>query len=128
MLGTVEDVSSDRQGAPRPVCDRRLWRAPYDRLIIAIRTLRRMGVVVSTVPRLLEEVGSRIEVEHLGGDTTAPIRAERSAQLAVLSQVAIGSVIAAVLVVLLSPLFALIALAVYLLARPDLVSTEAGQR
>ena len=41
--------------------------APFERLIQAIRTLRRMGVVVSTVPRLLEEVGSRVEVEHLGG-------------------------------------------------------------
>lgn len=117
LLGTVDDLT-------RIVRDHGIQHAiiafggaPYDRLIAGIRALRRMGVVVSTVPRLLEEVGSRMEVEHLGGIPllrSQPID-PRSWQFSV--KYALDRVIAAVLVVLLMPLFALIALAVRISSR-----------
>ena len=40
---------------------------PPHRLTAAVRTCRRLGVGVSTVPRLYEDVNTRLEVEHLGG-------------------------------------------------------------
>jgi len=91
--------------------------APHDRLITAIRALRRMGVVVLTVPRLLEEVGSRIEVEHLGGIPLLrlPQSDPRSWQFSV--KYALDRVVAALLVILLLPLFALIAFAVSISSR-----------
>jgi exopolysaccharide biosynthesis polyprenyl glycosylphosphotransferase len=117
VLGTVEDVALIVRAHRVRYAIVAFGGAPYDRLIMAIRSLRRMGVVVSTVPRLLEEVGSRIEVEHLGGIPL--LRSEqsdpRSWQFSV--KYALDRVIAAVLVVLLSPLFALIALAVRISSR-----------
>ena len=91
--------------------------ASYDRLIAAMRTCRRMGVLVSTVPRLLEEVGSRTQIEHLGGlpllrsQPTDP----RSWQFSV--KYALDRVIAALLLIMLSPLLLVIALLVRLTSR-----------
>ncbi len=91
--------------------------APHERLTVAMRTCRRMGVVVSTVPRLLEEMGSRIDVEHLGGIPLMRSRATdpRSWQFSV--KYALDRLVAAFLVILLLPLLAIIALAVRLSSR-----------
>jgi exopolysaccharide biosynthesis polyprenyl glycosylphosphotransferase len=91
--------------------------ASNDRLVAAIRTCRRMGLVVSTVPRLLEEVGGRLEVEHLGGIPLFRSQPSdpRSWQFSV--KYALDRVIAALLVILFLPLLALIALAVRLSSR-----------
>ncbi len=91
--------------------------APYDRLTTVIRALRRMGVVVLIVPRLLEEVGSRIEVEHLGGIPL--LRSQptdvRGWQFSV--KYALDRIIATALVVLLLPLFAMVAFLVRITSR-----------
>jgi exopolysaccharide biosynthesis polyprenyl glycosylphosphotransferase len=91
--------------------------ASYDRLIDAMRTCRRMGVLVSTVPRLLEEVGSRTHVEHLGG--LPLLRSQpsdpRSWQFSV--KYALDRVIAVLLLVVLSPLLILIAALVRVTSR-----------
>jgi exopolysaccharide biosynthesis polyprenyl glycosylphosphotransferase len=91
--------------------------APNDRLISTIRACRRMGLVVLTVPRLLEEVGGRIEVEHLGGIPLLRSQPSdpRSWQFSV--KYALDRVIAALLVILVLPLLVLIALAVRVSSR-----------
>ena len=85
--------SIDRQGASRPVCDRRLLvGAPYVRFDHGPSGLRaEWGGGLLTVPRLkLEEVGSRrIQVEHLGGIPLLRSEQKRSAQLAVSVKVCI---------------------------------------
>lgn len=42
-------------------------RAPHHVLLGMVRTCRRLGVEISVVPRLFEEVSTRLTVEHVGG-------------------------------------------------------------
>jgi exopolysaccharide biosynthesis polyprenyl glycosylphosphotransferase len=41
--------------------------APHEVLVNLVRTCRSLGVEVSVVPRLFEEVHSEVEIEHVGG-------------------------------------------------------------
>ncbi len=117
LLGTVDDVARLVQTYRIEHAIVAFGGAPYDRLVTAIRTMRRMGVVVLTVPRLLEEVGSRVEVEHLGGIPLLRLQQSdpRSWQFSV--KYALDRVVAAVLVILLLPVFAVIAFAVRISSR-----------
>lgn len=88
--------------------------APHAVLLGMIRRCRELGVEVVVVPRLFEEVSNRVEVEHLGG--VPLLRAEtvdpRGWQFAI--KYAIDRIVAAVALLLLSPLLGVLALAVRL--------------
>ncbi|HEX7290075.1 MAG TPA: exopolysaccharide biosynthesis polyprenyl glycosylphosphotransferase [Conexibacter sp.] len=84
--------------------------APHAVLLGMIRRCRELGVEVVVVPRLFEEVSNRVEVEHLGG--VPLLRAAtvdpRGWQFGI--KYAIDRIVAAVAILLLSPV--LIALAI----------------
>jgi exopolysaccharide biosynthesis polyprenyl glycosylphosphotransferase len=84
-------------------------RAPNEVLLGLVRRCRRLGVEISLVPRLFEEVSNRVTVEHLGG--VALLRIDqadpRGWQFDV--KYALDRVAAAVLAVLLSPVLAVVA-------------------
>ena len=88
--------------------------APHAVLLGMIRRCRELGVEVVVVPRLFEEVSNRVEVEHLGG--VPLLRAEtvdpRGWQFAI--KYGTDRVVAALALLLLSPLLAVLALAVRL--------------
>ena len=86
--------------------------APHAVLLGMIRRCRELGVEVVVVPRLFEEVSNRVEVEHLGG--VPLLRAAtvdpRGWQFAI--KYAIDRIVAAVAILLLSPVLIGLALAV----------------
>ncbi len=88
--------------------------APHAVLLGMIRRCRELGVEVVVVPRLFEEVSNRVGVEHLGG--VPLLRAEtvdpRGWQFAI--KYGTDRVVAAVALLLLSPVLAALALAVRL--------------
>ena len=88
--------------------------APYESLSTAIHSARAMGVLVLTVPRLLAESRGRLDVEHLGGVPLIRSAAidPKGWQFSV--KYATDRVAAALAITVLSPLLALIALAVKL--------------
>ena len=88
--------------------------APPHALTASVRACRRLGVRVSTVPRLYEEVNRRVEVEHLGG---IPLLSSRPADLQgwqFTAKSALDRTTASVLLILLSPLLVAIAVMVKL--------------
>jgi exopolysaccharide biosynthesis polyprenyl glycosylphosphotransferase len=117
ILGTTDDLARIVQAHGIRHVIIAFGGAPTDRLVTTMRDCRRMGVLVSTVPRLLEEVGSRIDVEHLGGIPLLRSQPSdpRSWEFSV--KYALDRVIAALLVMLSLPLLALIALAVRVTSR-----------
>jgi len=88
--------------------------APHAVLLNMIRRCRELGVEVVIVPRLFEEVSNRVEVEHLGGIPLlrAATVDPKGWQFSI--KYAIDRVIAAGVLVLISPLLLAIALAVRL--------------
>ena len=88
--------------------------APHSVMLDLIRRCRDLGVEVAVIPRLFENVSNRVEIEHLGGvpllraSTVDP----RGWQFSI--KYAIDRLVAAVALVLLSPLLAGLALAVRL--------------
>ncbi|HZV74152.1 MAG TPA: exopolysaccharide biosynthesis polyprenyl glycosylphosphotransferase [Conexibacter sp.] len=86
--------------------------APHAVLLGMIRRCRELGVEVVVVPRLFEEVSNRVEVEHLGG--VPLLRAAtvdpRGWQFAI--KYAIDRIVAAVALLVASPLLLALALAV----------------
>lgn len=88
--------------------------APHAVMLSLIRRCRDLGVEVVVVPRLFEEVNNRVDVEHLGG-----IPLLRAAQVdpkgwQFTLKYAIDRIVAAVAVVLVSPVLLAIAIAVRL--------------
>jgi exopolysaccharide biosynthesis polyprenyl glycosylphosphotransferase len=88
--------------------------APHAVLLGMIRRCRELGVEVVVVPRLFEEVSNRVEVEHLGG--VPLLRAAtvdpRGWQFGI--KYAIDRIVAAVALLVASPLLGVLALAVRL--------------
>src|SRR5262249_51906506 len=85
-----------------------------DRLLDAIRVIKRLGVRISGLPRLLEAVGSAYELDEIEGATLLGLRRHgltRSSQLIKRSFDIVGAL---VVLVLCAPLMALIAAAVKL--------------
>ncbi len=86
--------------------------APHAVLLGMIRRCRELGVEVVVVPRLFEEVSNRVEVEHLGA--VPLLRAAtvdpRGWQFAI--KYAIDRILAAIAIVVLSPVLIALALAV----------------
>jgi exopolysaccharide biosynthesis polyprenyl glycosylphosphotransferase len=88
--------------------------APLPVLNQAVRRCRRMGLQIATVPRLYEDVNRRLEVEHIGG---IPLLSSepadpRSWQFSL--KYALDRVVAALLLLVASPVFIAIAIAVRL--------------
>jgi exopolysaccharide biosynthesis polyprenyl glycosylphosphotransferase len=93
--------------------------APDEVLLRLVRRCEELGIAVSVVPRLFERVPERHSVEHLGGIPllTAHPANPKSLQFAV--KYVLDRVLAAVALVLLSPVMAATALAVWIsLGRP----------
>ena len=93
--------------------------APDEVLLRLVRRCEELGIAVSVVPRLFERVPERHSVEHLGGIPllTAHPANPKSFQFAV--KYALDRLLAAVALVLLSPVMAATALAVWIsLGRP----------
>jgi exopolysaccharide biosynthesis polyprenyl glycosylphosphotransferase len=88
--------------------------APDEVLLRLVRRCEELGIAVSVVPRLFERVPERHSVEHVGGIPllTAHPANPKSLQFAV--KYALDRVLAAVGLVLLSPLAAAAALAVWI--------------
>jgi exopolysaccharide biosynthesis polyprenyl glycosylphosphotransferase len=88
--------------------------APHAVLLGLIRRSREMGMEVSVVPRLFEEVNNRVEVEHLGGVPLlrAAVVDPKGWQFSI--KYAIDRTLAAIVLVAIIPLLAAIALAVRL--------------
>jgi exopolysaccharide biosynthesis polyprenyl glycosylphosphotransferase len=88
--------------------------APDEVLLRIVRRCEELGITVSVVPRLFERVPERHSVEHVGGIPllTAHPSNPKSLQFAV--KYALDRVLAAVGLVLLSPLMAATALAVWI--------------
>jgi exopolysaccharide biosynthesis polyprenyl glycosylphosphotransferase len=88
--------------------------APLPVLNQAVRRCRRMGLQIATVPRLYEDVNRRLEVEHIGG---IPLVSSQPADLRSWQfslKYALDRVVAALLLLIASPLFIAIAVAVRL--------------
>jgi exopolysaccharide biosynthesis polyprenyl glycosylphosphotransferase len=93
--------------------------APDEVLLRLVRRCEELGIAVSVVPRLFERVPERHSVEHVGGIPllTAHPANPKSLQFAV--KYALDRLVAAVALVLLSPVMAATALAVWIsLGRP----------
>jgi exopolysaccharide biosynthesis polyprenyl glycosylphosphotransferase len=114
LLGTTAEV----EAIVREHCVQHLIvgyaAAPPHQLTALVRRCRRLGLQVSIVPRLYEDVNRRVKIEHLGG---IPLLSSQPAdpkgwQFAV--KYALDRITAAVLLLLISPLMALIAIAVKL--------------
>ena len=89
-------------------------KAPNEVMLSLVRRCRAMGVEISLVPRLFEEVSNRVTVEHLGG--VALLRIDqadpRSWQFEI--KYALDRVIGVLMVLVASPLLLAVALAVRL--------------
>ena len=83
-------------------------------LTAAVRKCRRMGLQVSTVPRLYEDVNRRVDVEHIGGIPLLSSRPADPHSWQFSLKYGLDRLIAALLLILLAPLMAVIALAVRL--------------
>ena len=88
--------------------------APHAVMLSLIRRCRDLGVEVAVVPRLFEEVNNRVEVEHLGGVPLLRGAAVDPKGWQFSIKYGIDRVIAAVALFALSPVLAVIALAVRL--------------
>jgi exopolysaccharide biosynthesis polyprenyl glycosylphosphotransferase len=109
--GDLEDVV-ERYGVEHVIVS--FSRAPKDVELSLVRRCRALGVEISLVPRLFEEVSSRVAVEHVGG--VALLRVEQADPRGWQFELkyALDRVVAAVALVLLAPLLLLIALLVRL--------------
>jgi exopolysaccharide biosynthesis polyprenyl glycosylphosphotransferase len=86
--------------------------APDDVLLRLVRRCEQFGIAVSVVPRLYERMPERYSIDHVGGIAlVSPRRADpRTFEFAV--KYALDRILAGVALVLLSPLFAILSLAV----------------
>ena len=93
--------------------------APHEVLLDIVRRCWAQGVEVMLVPRLYEVEGQRISVDHLGGLPLVSVSTSESRARAMLVKYAIDRLVAAVMLVAVSPLLGAIALAVRLsMGRP----------
>ena len=88
--------------------------APHPVLLRLIEQCEERGVEVSFVPRLYEKVTERVTVEHLGGMPLLSARAADPRALQFRVKYAVDRLVAAVLILVSLPVFALTALAVRL--------------
>ena len=88
--------------------------APLPVLTQAVRRCRRMGLQIATVPRLYEDVNRRVEVEHIGGIPLLSSQPADPRGWRFSLKYALDRVIAALLLLVASPVLLVMALAVRL--------------
>jgi exopolysaccharide biosynthesis polyprenyl glycosylphosphotransferase len=84
--------------------------APSEVLLREIERCEQLGVSVSLVPRLFERVTERLSVEHLGGLPLLTARRPNPKGVQFALKYTVDRIVAALLLLLLLPLFALLAL------------------
>jgi exopolysaccharide biosynthesis polyprenyl glycosylphosphotransferase len=87
------------------------------RLLDAIRVVKRLGVRVTVLPRLFEAVGSAYEVDEVEGTTLLGVRRHGLSRSSWLVKRSFDLVGASLILLLLAPLMAMIALAIRLDSR-----------
>jgi exopolysaccharide biosynthesis polyprenyl glycosylphosphotransferase len=87
---------------------------PHEDLLDAIRRCKRLRLKISVVPRLFEVIGSRVELHDVEGLTLLGLRGPERSRGAIAAKRAMDVSGAGLALVFLSPLLALIALAVRL--------------
>jgi len=93
--------------------------APHDVMLRVARRCEELGVSVSYVPRLFEQVGERLRVEHLGGLPLLSVERASPNGWQFALKYAIDRIVAAFFFVLVLPIFLLAAVAVWIsLGRP----------
>jgi exopolysaccharide biosynthesis polyprenyl glycosylphosphotransferase len=110
-IGDIEDVIA-RHGVDRVVIA--FSAAPHDDLLEAIRRCKRRGLKIDVIPRLFEVIGSRVEVHSVEGLTLLGLRGHVRSRGALAAKRAMDVVVATAALVVLSPLFLLIAVLVRL--------------
>jgi exopolysaccharide biosynthesis polyprenyl glycosylphosphotransferase len=88
--------------------------APLPVLTQAVRRCRRMGLQIATVPRLYEDVNRRIDVEHIGGIPLLSSEPADPHSWRFSLKYGLDRVVAALLLLIASPLLIAIAIAVRL--------------
>ena len=88
-----------------------------DEMLDSIGRAKSIGVKVSIVPRLFEVVGSSVEFDDLEGMTVLGVRRFGLTRSSALLKRAVDAVVSALALVLLAPLFALVALLIRLDSR-----------
>ena len=88
--------------------------APSDVLLRLVNRCEELGIAVALVPRLFEKTTRRLTVEHLGGLPLITSRRSDPRGWQFATKYALDRVVAFALIVLLLPLFAICALAVWL--------------
>jgi exopolysaccharide biosynthesis polyprenyl glycosylphosphotransferase len=95
--------------------------APHGVLLRLVERCEELGVEVALVPRLFEKMNGQVRVDHLGGLPLLHARRTNPKGWQFAVKYAVDRVVAAVLLLLLLPVLALTALAVYLsMGRPIL--------
>ena len=87
-------------------------RTPHEKLLWLARECWRLGVSVSVVPRLFEIEGERVITEHLGGLPLVEMRPANPRGWQFRVKYALDRLIAGIALALLTPLFALVAVAI----------------
>jgi exopolysaccharide biosynthesis polyprenyl glycosylphosphotransferase len=85
-----------------------------DHILEAVRRVKALGVKVSVLPRLFEVVGSSVEFDNLDGAVLLGVRRYGLSRSSRILKRSVDVTLAALLVVFLSPLLALMALAIKL--------------
>ena len=85
-----------------------------DGLLDAIRVVKRLGVRISVLPGLLEAVGSAYELDEIEGSTLLGLRRHGLSRSSRLLKRSFDLLLASLLLVLLAPLLAMIAVAIKL--------------
>ncbi|MBO9533835.1 MAG: sugar transferase [Solirubrobacteraceae bacterium] len=102
----------ERSGARHVVFS--FTRAPDSEVLPLLRECQRLGIDVSVMPRLFENVNGRVRVEQLAGLPLLALRQTNPRSWQFLVKHASDRIVAALLLIALSPLLAAIALAVRL--------------
>jgi exopolysaccharide biosynthesis polyprenyl glycosylphosphotransferase len=95
-------------------------RAPAEVLLRLVRRCEQLGVEVSFVPRLYEEMNRRLTVEHVGGLPLLSVRRVSPTGWQFTVKHAFDRVVAALLLALIAPILGAVALLVYLSVGPPI--------
>ena len=114
VLGTLDDIEEvvDRHDVRQLIVG--YAAAPLPVLTQAVRRCRRMGLQIATVPRLYEDVNRRVEVEHIGGIPLLSSEPADPHSWRFSLKYGLDRVVAALLLLIASPLLIAIAIAVRL--------------
>lgn len=95
--------------------------APHDVFLQLLKRCEELDLGVSIVPRLFERLPGRVSIEHIGGLPLVTLQSVRPRSIQFLFKYALDRALAAVAILLLSPVLVLTAMAVMLsLGRPIL--------